>query len=176
MSSFCLFERLQRQSDFPPENCITLHSKHAAESSKDSGFVSYLLIKNPSKRPKAGPWRKFKSYSLRMVNMSGKIYACQPELSLWLPHFDWMLLTKFLNNNCFKADLVGDNCLNCCGSRTQSMTSCQHEAIYVLKCPFQQSTAESFSVDNLTNVVHCFVISFTGLKRWMKLQSEQAEL
>ena len=98
------------------------------------------------------------------------------KLSLWLPHFDWLLLTNFLNNNCFKADLVGDNCLNCCGSRTQSMTSCQHEAIYVLKCPYQQSTAESFSVDNLPNVVHCFFISFTGLKRWMKLQSEQAEL
>ena len=40
------------------------------------------------------------------------------------------------------------------------MTSCQHEAIYVLKCPFQQSTAESFSVDNLPNVVHCFFYQF----------------
>ena len=51
-----ILKRLQRGSDFPPENRITPLSKFAAKRSKDSRFSSYLPIENPSKRPEPFGW------------------------------------------------------------------------------------------------------------------------
>ena len=45
------FERLQRQSNCPPENRIALLSNFAAERPKDSRFFPYLAIENPFKWP-----------------------------------------------------------------------------------------------------------------------------
>ena len=51
-----ILKRLQRRSDFPPENRITPLSKFIAKRSKDSRFSSYLPIENPSKRPEPFGW------------------------------------------------------------------------------------------------------------------------
>ena len=98
--------RIQRWSDFPPENHIAPLLNFAAKRSKDSLFFSYLPIDNPSKRPGASPRRILKSPSFWTVKMRSKIHTCQSETFPLIAS-----LTKWLNNNWFKEDLVSVYCL-----------------------------------------------------------------
>ena len=70
-----IFERLQRQGDFPPKNRIAPLSNFEGEWPKDSRFFSYSSIENPAKRPGAiaNPRRRSKSHTFRAVEIRNKI-------------------------------------------------------------------------------------------------------
>ena len=92
---------------FSPENCIAPLSNFAAKRSKDSPFLSYHTIENPPKRPGSQTDPRVFERSKCVARFT----RTSQKPSRWLPLFDWMSLTKWLNNNWFKADLVSDYCL-----------------------------------------------------------------
>ena len=111
LGGILVLKGLQRRSDFFPRK--SHRSAFKLCSKKVESFSLYHPIENPSKRTGASARRKLKSRFKRSKCVARFIGASEKS-SRWLPLFDWMSLTKWLNSNGFKADLVSDSSFKTC--------------------------------------------------------------
>ena len=98
--------------------CLTFASQHKGWKIHASSCTFWS--KNSSKRPGANNDRKVFELSKCVARF---IHASQKP-SHWSPLLDWMLLTKWLNNNWFKEDLVSVYCLTTSVTQTDFAGPC----------------------------------------------------